>query len=84
MNYLAQCYARRGIDDLAATTLQEAIKEKLIFDDEKKELVYNLGTVLEKMGKAEEAIAQFKQIFAVDSEYKDVDAKIEAYYGGKK
>ncbi len=80
MNYLAQCYARRGILDLAATTFQDAIKEKLIFDDEKKELVYNLGSVLEKMGKLEEALAQFKQIFAVDSEYKDVDAKITAHY----
>jgi tetratricopeptide (TPR) repeat protein len=84
MNYLALCYARRGINDLAATTLQEAIKEKLIFDDEKKELVYNLGTIYEKMSKPEEAIAQFKNIFAVDSSYKDVEAKIDAYYGGQK
>jgi tetratricopeptide (TPR) repeat protein len=84
MNYLAQCYARRGINDLAATTFQDAIKEKLVFDDEKKELVYNLGSILEKMGKPEEAIAQFKLIFAVDSGYKDVEAKIDAYYGGQK
>jgi tetratricopeptide (TPR) repeat protein len=84
MNYLALCYARRGINDLAATTLQEAIKEKLIFDDEKKELVYNLGAIYEKMGKPDEAIAQFKNIFAVDSSYKDVEAKIDAYYGGQK
>jgi tetratricopeptide (TPR) repeat protein len=83
MNYLAQCYARRGINDLAASTLQDAIKEKLIFDDEKKELVYNLGSVFEKMGKPDEAIAQFKQIFAVDSGYKDVEAKIDSYYSGK-
>jgi len=83
MNYLAQCYARRGINDLAASTLQDAIKEKLVFDEEKKELVYNLGSVLEKMGKADEAIAQFKQIFAVDSGYKDVEAKIDSYYSGK-
>jgi len=83
MNYLAQCYARRGINDLAASTLQEAIKEKLVVDEEKKELLYNLGTVLEKMGKREEAIAQFKQIFSVDSGYKDVEAKIEAYYSGQ-
>jgi len=83
MNYLAQCYARRGINDLAASTLQDAIKEKLVFDEEKKDLLYNLGSVLEKMGKRDEAIAQFKQIFAADSGYKDVEAKIEAYYGGQ-
>ena len=72
------------MNDMAANTLQEAIKEKLVFDEEKKELVYNLGSVLEKMGKKEEAIAQFKQIFGVDSGYKDVEAKIDAYYGEQK
>jgi len=82
MNYLAQCYARRGIDDLAASTLQDALKEKLVMDDEKKDLLYNLGSVLEKMGKRDEAIAQFKQIYGVDSSYKDVEAKIDAYYSG--
>ena len=82
MNYLAQCYARRGILDLAASTLQDAVKEKLVFDEEKKDLVYNLASVLEKMGKRDEAIAQFKQIYAVDSGYKDVEAKIDAYYNG--
>jgi tetratricopeptide (TPR) repeat protein len=82
MSYLGQCFARRGINDLAASTLQDAIKEKVVFDDEKKELIYVLGTVLEKMGKKEEAIEQFKVIYKVDSDYKDVAAKIDAHYGG--
>ena len=80
-NYLAQCFARRGIDDLAATTFQEAIKEKVVFDDEKKDLIYQYGSLLEKMGKREEAIAQFKQIFAVDAEYRDVEEKMSKFYG---
>jgi len=82
-NYLAQCFAKRGINDLAATTLQEAIKEKLVFDEEKKELIYNLGCVFEKMAKKEDAIAQFKQIYAVDAGYKDVGEKMDAYYSGQ-
>jgi tetratricopeptide (TPR) repeat protein len=83
MSYLGQCFARRGMNDLAARTLQDAIKEKLIFDDEKKELVYQLGCVLEKMNKREEAIEQFKQIYEIDIGYKDVGAKVDAYYGGQ-
>lgn len=83
MSYLGQCFARRGINDLAASTLQDAIKEKVVFDDEKKELHYVLGCVLEKMGKREEAIAQFKIIYAVDSGYKDVGPKVDAYYAGQ-
>ncbi len=81
--YLGQCFASRGMNDLAARTLQTAIKEKVVFDDEKKELIYALGCVLEKMKKTEEAIEQFKQIYEVDIGYKDVAGKVDAYYASK-
>jgi len=83
LSYLGQCFARRGINDLAASTFQDAIKEKVVFDEEKKELTYLLGCVFEKMGKRDEAIAQFKIIYAVDVGYKDVAGKMDAYYGGQ-
>jgi tetratricopeptide (TPR) repeat protein len=83
MGYLAQCFARRKMYDMAARKLQEAIKEKPVFDDEKKDLVYNLGSVLESMGKKEEAIEQFKLIYEMDAAYKDVTAKVEAFYAGQ-
>ena len=83
MGYLAQCYAKRKMYDLAARTLQNAIKEKPVFDDEKKELTYNLGCVLESMGKKEEAIEQFKLIYELDISYKDVAAKVDAFYAGQ-
>lgn len=82
MNYLAQCFARRKIYDLAASTLEDAIKEKLVFDDEKKELIYNLGSVLDAMGKKTEAIEQFKIIYKVDTSFRDVEAKVDAFYAG--
>ena len=83
MNYLAQCFTKRRMFDLAGKTLQNAIKEKTLFDEEKKDLIYNLGSVLENMGKKEEAIEQFKQIYEVDAAYRDVSAKVEAYYAGQ-
>jgi len=83
LNYLAQCFARRKMNDLAARTLQNAIKEKVVFDDEKKELIYNLGTVLDAMGKKEEAVEQFKLIYEVDIGYKDVAARVDAYYANQ-
>jgi predicted nuclease with TOPRIM domain len=55
----------------------------VLFDDEKKELIYLLGCVYEKMDKREDAIAQFKIIYAADVGYKDVAEKIDAYYGGQ-
>jgi tetratricopeptide (TPR) repeat protein len=82
MGYLGQCFAKRGMNDMAARKFQDAIKEKPGFDDEKKDLIYQLGCTLEKMGKKEEAIEQFKQIYEIDIGYKDVAAKVDAYYAG--
>ena len=61
---------------------RERNEEKPVFDDEKKELIYQLGSILEKMGKKEDAIEQLKQIYEVDIGYKDVAAKVDAYYSG--
>lgn len=83
MNFLAQCFAKRRMFDLAAKTFQNAIREKQVFDEEKKELIYNLGCVLEQMGKKEDAVNQFKLIYEVDIGYKDVAAKVDAYYASQ-
>jgi tetratricopeptide (TPR) repeat protein len=83
MNYLAQCFTKKKMYDLAAKTFQDAIKEKLIFDEEKKDLIYNLGSVLEMMEKKDEAIEQFKLIYEVDIGYRDVADKIDKYYSAQ-
>jgi len=82
-NYLGQCFARRNMHELAVRTFEEALKEKLIFDEEKKDLIYNLGCVFEKMGKRDEAMKHFQEIYAVDAGYKDVGAKMNAHYGAQ-
>lgn len=81
-SYLGQCFALRGMNDLAAKQFQEAIREKQGFDEEKKDLIYHLGVVLEKMGKREDAIEQFKLIYEADIGYRDVAARVDAYYAG--
>lgn len=78
--HLGQCFARRRMYDLAARTYENAIKEKPIFDEEKKTLIYALGTALEAMGRREQAIEQFKLIYEVDISFKDVAAKVDAFY----
>jgi tetratricopeptide (TPR) repeat protein len=80
--YLGQCFAQRNMLDLAVRSLQNALAEKQVFDDEKKELIYALGCVLEKQGHPDRAIDQFKQIYEVDIGFKDVAAKVDAFYGG--
>jgi tetratricopeptide (TPR) repeat protein len=83
LNYLAQCFAKRKMYDVAVRTFQTAIKEKVGIDEEKKELIYQLGCTYESMGKKEDAIEQFKIIYEVDIGYKDVSAKVDAYYSGQ-
>ena len=80
ISYLAKCFAARGMNELAARKLQEALKEKLSFDDEKKELTYMLGTIFEKMDKKAEAMEQFMAIYEVDIGYKDVEKKVNEHY----
>jgi tetratricopeptide (TPR) repeat protein len=81
MSYLAQCFSQKGMNDSAVRTLQNAIKEKPAFDDDKKDLIYTLGCVFEKMGKKAEALEQFLMIWEVDISYRDVAAKVEANSG---
>lgn len=83
MNLLAQCFAKRGMNDLAAKKLAEAIKEKPVFDEEKKDLHYQLGCVFEKLNRKEDAIEQFKVIYEQDIGYRDVMAKVDEYYASQ-
>jgi tetratricopeptide (TPR) repeat protein len=81
--YLGRCFAKRGMNDLAARKIQEALKEKPNFDEEKKEMLYELGCLLEKMNKPDEAIEHFKQIYEADIGFRDVAAKVDAYYAAR-
>jgi tetratricopeptide (TPR) repeat protein len=80
MSFLAQCFAKRGMNESAVRTLQNAINEKPAFDEEKKELIYHLGCVLDAMGKRPEALEQFLQIYETDINYRDVAAKVDSHY----
>jgi tetratricopeptide (TPR) repeat protein len=83
MNYLAQCFVKKRMFDMAARTFQTAIDEKQVFDEEKKDLVYNLGNTLDAMGKKNEAIDQFKILYEMDMGYRDVAKKVDDFYAGQ-
>ncbi len=78
--HLGQCFARRRMYDLAVRTFENALKEKLVFDEEKKTLLYALGTALEALGRRDQAMEQFKLIYEADIGFKDVAARVDAYY----
>src|SRR5262249_27078981 len=65
MNLLGCCYGELGMLDLAMKQFEEASKEILTMDAMKKEIVYNLALVYERMGDREKSLACMKQIYEV-------------------
>jgi tetratricopeptide (TPR) repeat protein len=81
MNLLGRCYTERKMFDLAANILSAAASELAQMDNVKKEIVYNLGLVYEKMSQEEKSIECMKQIYEVDYGYRDVAERVESSYG---
>ena len=80
MNLLGVCYHELGMLDLAMKQFEDAAKEILTMDAMKKEIVYNLGIVYEKMGEKEKSLNCMKQIYEADYGYKDVAERVESSY----
>lgn len=81
-NLLGLAFWKRNMLDFAIKQFQTAKLELGVMDSLKKEIVYNLGCVLEAEGKKEEALSEFKEIYEVDSQYRDVTERVESSYGG--
>jgi tetratricopeptide (TPR) repeat protein len=80
MNLLGCCYSELEMLDLAVKQLEEASNEILSMDAMKKEIVYNLGLVYERMDAREKSLACMKQIYEVDYGYRDVARRVESSY----
>jgi tetratricopeptide (TPR) repeat protein len=80
MNLLGICYRESGMLDLAMKQFEDAAKEILTMDAMKKEIVYNLGIVYEKMGAREKSLDCMKQIYEADYGFKDVAERVESSY----
>lgn len=80
---LGRAFFRGGKFDLAVEQLSTAKTESKIMNDAKKEIIYELASVYEKMGKKDLAFAEYKEIYTADASYKDVSAKVDFYYSQK-
>lgn len=79
-NLLGVCYSELGMLDLAMKQFEDAAKEILTMDAMKKEIVYNLGIVYEKMGERAKSLNCMKQIYEAEYGYKDVAERVERSY----
>src|SRR5256885_5108149 len=80
MSLLGCCYGELGMLDLAMKQLEEASREVLSMDAMKKEILYNLGLVHERLGEREKSLNCMKQIYQADYGYKDVAKRVESSY----
>jgi tetratricopeptide (TPR) repeat protein len=78
--YLALCFKQKQQLDIAAEQLEKAAAELTSMDETKKDVVYELGSIYEAMGKGDKASVLYKEIYAVDFGYRDIAAKIERAY----
>ncbi len=81
MNLLGQCYTEKGMLDLAIKQFKDAASEILGMDANKKDILYKLGLVHEKMGNKAESLLCMKEIYEVDYGYMDVAQRVEGSYG---
>jgi TolA-binding protein len=81
--HLALCFTAKNQLDIAFEQLQKAASELTLMDETKKDVVYEMGVLAEKMGRTQEAIAFFKEIYGVDIKFRDISQRIEAAYQKK-
>ncbi len=81
MNLLGQCYTEKNMLDIAVKQFQDCASEILAMDATKKEVLYKLGLVFDRMGKKEESLKCMKDIYEVDYGYLDVAKRVEQSYG---
>ena len=70
----------KNMHDMALRQLEEANKELIEMNDTKKEILYMIGLLDEKLGRKEESLAAFQQIYDAEYGYRDVAARVESSY----
>ena len=80
INLLGQCFNEKGMFDMAVSQFKTAVSELSAMDSTKKEVLYKLGLLYEKLDKREEYLNCLKEIYEVDYGYLDVAKRVESSY----
>jgi tetratricopeptide (TPR) repeat protein len=75
---LGQCFLEKGQLPVALTILQRALVEPGVGDDQLVGVLYLLGYVSEGLKKPAEAKSFYERVFAVDIQFRDIGARLEA------
>ncbi|WP_035615427.1 tetratricopeptide repeat protein [Haloferula sp. BvORR071] len=77
---LGRTFKAKGMFDMAAKQLSDALGDMVAMDNTKKEVLYEKGLIHQEMGDKDGALDAFKQIYEVDYGYRDVAQRVEASY----
>ena len=77
--YMAQCFQKKDFNDLARQEYLRALEGIGEVDERAKEIMYNLGSIAESEGNAEEARSYYARVYQVDIGYRDVASKMEQF-----
>ena len=77
---LGKAYLAKGFHDLASEQLTTAKSEIPGMTDQKKDVLYQLGSAYELQGDMDKAMVEFKALYGADISYRDVSQKIDDFY----
>lgn len=80
---LGKSYFEKGFHDMAAEQLQAAKSEIPGINEQKKDVLYQLGQAYEQQGDLDKAIVEYKTLYGADISYRDVAQKIDDFYSKK-
>lgn len=80
---LGKVYKAKQFFDLAAEQFNSVKAEISGPTEQKKDVLYELGSCYELQDKADEAIAEYKTLYSIDIGYRDVSKKIDDFYAKK-
>jgi thioredoxin-like negative regulator of GroEL len=80
MSLLGRCFVLKGMTDMAANQFLAAANEMTAMDSVKKDTLYELAMVYEKMGKKDDYLKCLKEIIEVDYGFRDAAQRVEQSY----
>ncbi len=78
LRFLGKSFAAKGLVDLAMEQFQKALDSKGVKEEQRLEILFEMGQLAEANGDKEAATHAYKKILAVDIGYKDVSKRLEA------
>ncbi|MBU0650894.1 tetratricopeptide repeat protein, partial [bacterium] len=74
---LGKCFRNKKIFDLALKQFEQVLGNIKEMNEDKKDVLYTIGTIYEYLGDKEKALSFYKQIYEVDINYQDIKNKLK-------